>query len=355
MKLSDSYLLIKKGVLIPLAFMAIVGTSSCDSVIFDEQGDCSVHYRLSFRYTKNILNADAFSSQVSVVNVAMYDQDGRMVYRKCEQRQLTEENDFRMDVDVSPGTYDIIAWCEGPSVMSDAKSFIIEGQDLNSNMHSSGAYLQLSGSEGYYYSDQDINRLYFGALDNVEFADTYGTVDIEPIYLTKDTNHITVQLQNMDGMPIDPAILSFTIECANSRLNWQNHVVGDLSFIYMPWAVESTLTGNQSRATLGDSELPSGVIAEFSTGRLLVGTEQYLTVKLKDGADDIFRIPLVQYLLLVRGHYSQALSEQDYLDRCDDFTLTFFVDEAYTWIKSKIYINNWRVVPTQNGGIDYED
>ncbi|MDE6557166.1 MAG: FimB/Mfa2 family fimbrial subunit, partial [Duncaniella sp.] len=48
--------------------------ASCDSLIYDDQGDCSVHYRLTFKYTANpmLLTSavpdDAFGSQVDELN-----------------------------------------------------------------------------------------------------------------------------------------------------------------------------------------------------------------------------------------------------------------------------------------------
>lgn len=41
---------------IVLALVAL-GVTSCDSAIYDSEGDCSVHYRVGFRYTKNELGA----------------------------------------------------------------------------------------------------------------------------------------------------------------------------------------------------------------------------------------------------------------------------------------------------------
>jgi hypothetical protein len=37
------------------------------------------------------------------------------------------------------------------------------------------------------------------------------------------------------------------------------------------------------------------------------------------------------------------MSNQEYLDRQDEYTMTFFLDEG-EWVSSVIYINSWRVV-----------
>ena len=80
----------------------------------------------------------------------------------------------------------------------------------------------------------------------------------------------------------------------------------------------------------------------------MAGREQYLTVTDTESGDRILRVPLVEYLLLVRSMYEQATSDQDYLDRYDDFSLVFFVGDDLTWIKQRVLINGWRIVPPQN-------
>lgn len=358
MKLSKKCRLLLKGSLIS-ALLSLAGVlTACDSMIYEEQGDCSVHYRLSFRYTKNILNTDAFGSQVTDVNVALYDSNGKMVYKKSEKRDLSTENNFLMDVDVKPGNYDIIAWCVGQPMTDDAVAFTLAGQELGDNIQSSAASLPLTEIAGSYVSNHDIKPLYYGKLTNVEFPDSYGNINIEPIYLTRDTNRVMVQLQNLNGAPIDPDQLIIELQGRNSVMNWDNQLASDRIFIYNPWYVRSTYSdpemSPETKGSIADGNIPNGVQAELTTGRFMVGVEQQLTIRLKNSDDVILSIPLVEYLLLVRGQYEQASSAQDYLDRYIEFSIVFFIDEAYVWDRSKIYINNWRVVPPQNGGIQYE-
>lgn len=326
-----------------MAFMM----SSCDSMIYDDQGDCSVHYRIHLRYTKNILNADAFGSQVTDVNVALYDQSGNLVLHKSEKRSLTVDNDYYMDVDVLPGTYDILAWCGGKSTVQDAVSFAIENNNAGMNITQCYSELPLDNREESLYSESDIDRWFHGLSSDVVFADSYGIIDIPPVYLTKDTNHLTVVLQNLDGSELDPSTYNFTLEGKNSKLDWHNDLIGDTKFEYIPWSKRSIVAGYES-STKADGDLPDGILAEFTTGRILHDVEQKLTVKNTETGDVIFSIPLVEYLLLVRSNYEQMTSDQDYLDRFDDFSLVFFL-QGGTWMKSRILINGWRIVPPQGG------
>ena len=44
-----------------------------------------------------------------------------------------------------------------------------------------------------------------------------------------------------------------------------------------------------------------------------------------------------------KGNYNKNMSDQEYLDRQDEYTMTFFLDEG-EWLSSVIIINSWRVV-----------
>ena len=55
-------------------------------------------------------------------------------------------------------------------------------------------------------------------------------------------------------------------------------------------------------------------------------------------------IPLVDYALLVKGFYNRDMDDQEYLDRQDEYNMTFFLDDNGNWLSSSVIINSWRVV-----------
>ncbi len=72
------------------------------------------------------------------------------------------------------------------------------------------------------------------------------------------------------------------------------------------------------------------------------------TVHRKWDNTDIIKIPLVEYLLLIKGRYGD-MPDQEYLDRQDDYSMIFFIDQNSNWnIAGGIFINSWAVVPPQN-------
>ena len=81
----------------------------------------------------------------------------------------------------------------------------------------------------------------------------------------------------------------------------------------------------------------------MTVGRLVLENNPILTIT-NDKGEKVLSIPLIDYALLVKGHYNRDMDNQEYLDRQDEFNMTFFLDEDDTWVDSYIIINSWKVV-----------
>ena len=84
-------------------------------------------------------------------------------------------------------------------------------------------------------------------------------------------------------------------------------------------------------------------IAELTVGRLVVENKPVLTITNEKG-EKVLSIPLIDYALLVKGYYNREMTDQEYLDRQDEYNMTFFLDENNRWASSSIIINSWKVV-----------
>ena len=69
-----------------------------------------------------------------------------------------------------------------------------------------------------------------------------------------------------------------------------------------------------------------------------------LTITNKAENKVVLSIPVIDYALLVKGYENASLSDQEYLDRQDEYNMTFFLDEGGRWISAVIIINDWRIV-----------
>ena len=67
-----------------------------------------------------------------------------------------------------------------------------------------------------------------------------------------------------------------------------------------------------------------------------------LTITNTETGETVLSIPLVKYLLLTEAE-GHDMTNQEYLDRQDEYNMTFFLDESKKWINTRIIINDWVV------------
>ncbi len=343
------------------ALFAVFTFSSCES-IYDEQGDCTTHYLLNFKYDMNMKFADAFHNEVSHVQVNVYDVNtGELLKKQFASGEVLKNEDYRMELtDLKPGVYDIVAWC-GDGLKDN--NFILYNEDEMTDNYCLMKRIDYSIQTPKSYSGEigngiingsygvvrdDVGKLYHG-IKRVEFNETYGTHE-RTIELVKNTNVVRVVLQHLSGVDVNPDDFAFEISDCNGRLGYDNTVLPDQQLYYEPWSVTAGKAGINadiygSNNDTGDTQTSVSVaLAEFTVNRLVTENNPILSIyNVKDGKR-ILAIPLKDYALLVKGNYNKNMSDQEYLDRQDEYNLTFFLDEFGNWASSRIIINSWSLV-----------
>ncbi len=333
---------------------AVMSLGSCDRMIYDRGGDCSVSYRVRFRYDYNMKWADAFGHEVECVTLYVIDSGGNVVWIGSESGSALAEEGYVMSVDVAPGRYSLLAWCG----TRDKGSFDILGtrsdgdgrpempvpgtsrvEDLTCTMVCKWDVGQNGGVE-VPYVDSDIDRLYYGYSEDVEFSPEPG-IHTVTLPLVKNTNSVRVVLQHISGEPVDKDMFTFRIISDNGKMDWDNSLVGDEIMTYYAWHVDGAVS--DVRETRSGAVMNTAV-AQLTTGRLVKGHEARLTVTNNETGMDVLSVPLVDLALLVKGNYGKVMDDQEYLDRQDEYNLVFFLDEGNRWVSSSIYINSWRIV-----------
>ena len=84
-------------------------------------------------------------------------------------------------------------------------------------------------------------------------------------------------------------------------------------------------------------------VAELSTGRLMADSDVRLTISNRQTGETVLSIPLIDYLELCKTVANYDMPLQEYLDREDTYTMTFFLDTNNAWINTQVIINNWIV------------
>lgn len=327
-----------------LAMAAGLSVVSCDDVIYDYEGDCTAHYRVGFRYDHNMKWADAFAHEVESVTLNLVDGNGNVVWQRTEPVDPLSGHPYAMDVDVAPGCYSLLAWAGDANQMSfEFGNTSTRGcADLTARLN------RTREDSGEAVSDRRLSRLFHGHVADVEFPDTEGEHRME-VPLVKNTNYVKVVLQQVAGQPLDIDDLDVTITDDNGMMEWDNSLRHEETITYRPWALTPIA------ADLGASTDYNGVMAEFSTARLMVENrnDARLTVRNRATGTTIFSVKLIEFLLLVKGEYNRGMDDQEYLDRQDAYDLVFFLDEGHRWMDTYIYINSWKVV-LQDIEFDFE-
>jgi len=350
--------------------------TSCDSVIYDDEGDCSATYRMAFRYDLNMKWADAFAHEVKSVHLYAFNDDGLLVWQKSERGEALSADGYSMTLDLPAGHYRMLAWCglendgQRPESFSVPEARVGETRladlrcSLNRSHASSGAYCR-----------EKLYPLFHGMRD-VTLPDlSDGGEYTCTMDLTKDTNHIRVILQHLSGKDVDEDDFTFRITAANGLMDYDNSLLPDETVTYHAYDITPgsaslgindypELNGvrgrgmslnnlpavdiaGQSVDVAGQSRAVTRInvaVADLAIPRLVEGHMVNLHVEAKEDGHTVADIPLTDYAVMLMSGYDEAMSPQEFLDRQDEYSLVLFLDESQTWIGTSIIINSWRLV-----------
>lgn len=310
-------------------------------VIYDQQGDCSVKYRIEFKYDRNMEFADAFEAKVPSVALYVFDSQSVLVHQQVAPAAELKDAGNAMVIELEPDRYTLLAWC-GVDGSSFTVPTAVEGQTTLSQMQCTMAR---NSSGAGAYVDSDLSALYHGMM-TLDYTDVAG-VHTEVMSLTKNTNNFRIILQQTSSKgeveAVDSSELEFTIVDSNGRMDYDNSLLEDEQIEYRPWSI---VTGNVDVDTQSAVVRASDVqvtVAELTTARLMTDSRPLLVVTNRSNGNKVLSVPIVDYALLVKGNYNKAMDDQEYLDRQDEYNMTFFIHDG-EWVSSQIIINSWRVV-----------
>ena len=84
-------------------------------------------------------------------------------------------------------------------------------------------------------------------------------------------------------------------------------------------------------------------MTELNTSRLIYDDEPRLIIRDTRGGQEMLNINLTWLLSLKAiGEHRADWSDQEYLDRQDEYAMTFFIDaDNGTWMQNRILVNGW--------------
>lgn len=314
---------------------------SCDNgLIFEGEGDCGVYYRIRFKYDYNIKFADAFTNEVNSLALYVFDENDILVEEiATTDKEALSMGTFEIPLELAPGNYTLLAWGglqneESFDMLADTKIGESKLQELQVKMH------RQHDAEGNATVGEDLLPLYHGTM-TLEVTDYPGTYT-ETMSLMKNTNVVRILLHEMSGHDVDADKFIFEIRYDNGFYDWNNTLLDDEMITYTAWH-QSTGTADVDENFTKAITSVNVALAELTIGRMRAGDSPILYIKSRETGEVLVRLPLADYALLVKGNYRESMSDQEYLDRQDEYTLSFFLNEG-EWVSTVIYINSWRVV-----------
>lgn len=320
------------------ALICALSAVSCDKVIYDGPGECQIAIRFKFDF--NMKYADAFRNEVKSVSVYVFDQDGKFVTKATDSGvPLTLEGYSLVIPRLAAGIYDVIAWCG----LEDGDAFSVEDPATKTDLvcRIKTAARTKAGEENY--SDKNLGNLFWGIVEKANLKELpAGSVNTVIIPLVKNTNSVRVLLQSINtNIHLTPDQFNFAIYDINTELGWDDNITRPIPVTYDPFETK------QGSITLNDNtELITAALAEFSLGRLFARNtdKTRLVITQRSTGKTVFDIPLVDYFLMVKGHYASQMTKQEYLDRQDDYSVVIFIEHGEGLVAARVYINGWQIV-----------
>lgn len=317
----------------------MLATTSCNDGLgtFDGEGDCGVY--ISFKYDYNIKFANAFANEVNSIALYVFDEEDTLIDQlTTTDKEALSDDEFEMVLQLDPGEYRLLAWGglmneESFDLLANAEIGKTKLQELQVRMRRD------HNASGDAVVEKDLLPLYHGSMEIV-VDDVKGTYK-HTMSLMKDTNVVRILLNELSGHEADADDFIFEIEDSNGLYDWDNTLLEDEQITYKAWYKESVSTETETMSRAQESV--GGALAELTIGRIRADKSPILRIRSSETGEDIVRLPLAEYALMVKGQYNLGMSSQEYLDRVDEYNMTLFLDEG-EWVSTSILIHSWRVV-----------
>lgn len=317
----------------------MLATTSCNDGLgtFDGEGDCGVY--ISFKYDYNIKFANAFANEVNSIALYVFDEEDTLIDQlTTTDKEALSDDEFEMVLQLDPGEYRLLAWGglmneESFDLLANAEIGKTKLQELQVRMRRD------HNASGDAVVEKDLLPLYHGSMEIV-VDDVKGTYK-HTMSLMKDTNVVRILLNELSGHEADADDFIFEIEDSNGLYDWDNTLLDDEQITYKAWYKESVSTDTETMSRAQESV--GGALAELTIGRIRADRSPILRIRSSETGEDIVRLPLAEYALMVKGQYNLGMSDQEYLDRVDEYNMTLFLNEG-EWVSTSILIHSWRVV-----------
>ncbi len=311
--------------IIGILFLFVIAVMS--SCVYDDQSDCTLD--LKFRYVYNMQNADGFTHEADEVEVYVFDSNKHFVGKYSTPVGDGETCTMQLPL-LKSGKYTFVAWAYSKKEQDDLANFKIQEQENITSMEALSARLQRVGDK----ADHRLNSWLNGTLEaEVSGSNRHLTID-----MMKCTNAIRVILMPaIAGKTLDSNDYDIHIDGRNGWLAYDASPYQSDPLTYYPYYQNLEKSNNQNNA----AEIDNAVVADLNTSRIMYGSNPRLVVRNSKMDKELLNIDLAWFLSLQAiGEHKSEWSNQEYLDRQDEYAMTFFIDNE-VWLRTRIIVNGW--------------
>lgn len=299
--------------------------SSC---IYEDRTCCFLS--VGFSYTYNVKEANAFPSEVKDVELFIFDSEGVFVERFHENGGDGFEKDYRMILpNLEGGKYTFVALGRNRPIITEDGEFVYS--DLEAGKSTVEDLLIWLKTDNH-ISTTDFAAVYNGVVQ-CELKNGAQYVEIP---MAKLTNRVRVVLMPYSGAEKLNGY-DFSVHSGAVLFDYDGDMVSRVPTLFRPHHQYLT----SASPSLSEGEVGEAIIADFHLSRLVLEDRPTLVISDSDLGEDIVKINLT-WLLSLQGiaEHRKEWSDQEYLDRQDAYSITFFVDKGLL-VKTHIIVNGW--------------
>lgn len=310
--------------IIKLLIAVIIPFISACSLIEDSLDDCGIY--LEFIYEYNMKFSDTFDPEVGVVDIFVFDADGKYLFAKrSEREELIGGKRMFLGKDIPFGQYKVL------TVGGLSEYFSVLGRD--GNVLSPGTTtlddvrVALKRSSGVY--SNEFEHMWIGETITIDYR---ADLSVWPVRLIKNTNKFNIYLKKTEGDETAPEV-NYTFEIVTPEGGVYGH---DNS----PKVME-TVTYTPYYLGPGTEE---GVLlhGRINTMRLFYEQNYKLVVRNARTGDLVWEYDLMP--LLEETKPANPPGMQEYLDRQSEWDLTIiYKGDGLSFTAIGVIVNDWLI------------
>lgn len=344
-----------------ISAIALTSLSSC---MKDDLVGCPPSkVSLSFDYTYNVKEADAFSAEVKNLNVYVFDENGKFFDTYTESADKFE-NGHRMEItDLNEGKYTFVCLARDKQALSTRAD-----GDGDDEMEFSFTQLtpgvstidDLQEEMGRKDGESSVNDKQFTALYTAQTSVDYQGKDVQSklslMKCTKTYRIVMLPYEN-DQEGFVPENFDVRIMGSAALLDFKGDKVKNKSITYVPYN-EKMVTNTSGETEVEGEIIDKALVYDLSSSRMFERTNDNIATRSGNDYDDkrivitdkrsnkvVFDHSLPWFLALCGERAEKDWDSQEYLDRQDHYVLTFYVPNSKTGsdynLSAKIKVNGW--------------